>query len=290
MGGLHYTENRIPNYDIDFRKEGQDHFFIHVQEPGRLEPSMTDPHSHNYYCLGFLYQGEMAHFADLRKSNVKSPAVLFLNIDQVHIHAQPEINCRAITMAFSAEFVYNHNKNLADHIDTVFSHASLQLSENQLEELDKYIRLICSEYAKGKDKNIEIIQCLLNIILIQCARFVEVGDKAAGAKKDLYTSFRNALKKNYMHNHQVRFYAEKLNTTTAVLNHVVKTASSKTPKQLIDERLFMEAKRLLYWSDATAREVAWELGFETDAYFSRFFKKYSGTTPKDFQKQIHAVV
>jgi len=55
---------------------------------------------------------------------------------------------------------------------------------------------------------------------------------------------------------------------------------------MIDERLMTEAKRLLYWSDLTIREIAWELGFETDSYFNRFFKKFTGKTPKAFQKEI----
>lgn len=278
-------EERIPKYDIDFRKEGQDHFFLHLHDKAvKNRPAIKDPHSHNYYCLSFLYEGQMPHFADLGNTMISSPALLILNIDQVHIHTELAEDCKVITMAFSSEFIYRQNRNLANYIETVFSQPSLQLSTDELYELDRYIKLICLEHNKGENKNIEIIKCLLNVILIQCANLSEKAKKISYNKNDLFINFKDCLNKFYRNNHQVKFYADQLNITTSVLNEIVKKASHKTPKQMIDERLLIEAKRLLYWSDITVREVAWELGFETDGYFIRFFKKHAGITPRDFQK------
>jgi AraC-like DNA-binding protein len=277
-------EERIPKYNIDFRKADQDHFFLHVQQKtDQPRGATSDPHSHNYYCLSYLYEGATPHFSDMDNNLINAPALLVLNIDQVHIHTDLK-DCKIISMAFSSDFIHGQNKKIADHIETVFSSPYLILSPNQLTELDRYIQLIVAEYAKGDVKNFEIIKCLINILLIQSAGFIEQSTGASFHKKDLFSNFKDLLKKQYRSHHKVRFYADSLNISTEVLNQAVKNATSKTPKQLIDERLLMEAKRLLYWSDITVREVAWELGFENDGYFNRFFKKFEGTTPKEFQK------
>ena len=127
---------------------------------------------------------------------------------------------------------------------------------------------------------------MLNVVLIQCAELSDKLAKKTYNKNNIFANFKNVLKKHYKSNRQVKFYADKLNVTTEMLTQVVKGACNKTPKQMIDERLLKEAKRLLYWSDITVREVAWELGFKTDGYFNRFFKKFEGQTPKDFQREV----
>lgn len=281
-------ENAIPKYNIDFRRKGQEHFFLYVKElADRSRAASTEPHSHNYYCLTFLYEGETPHYVDVSNEIVCAPALLVLNLDQVHIHAAIG-ECRLVSMAFSPDFIHGQSKKLGDYIETIFSQPHVQLSGEQLTELDKYIQLICAEHAKGERQDVDVIRCLLNIVLIQSAKFIGQATTGAGAKKDMFTHFRQLLKKHYRSNHQVKFYADQLNVTPEVLNQAVKNASNKTPKQIIDEQLLIEAKRLLYWSDITAREVAWELGFETDGYFNRFFKKFAGTTPKEFQKSTHS--
>ncbi|RFS15026.1 helix-turn-helix domain-containing protein [Emticicia sp. C21] len=278
-------EERIPKCNTDFRKEGQDQFFLYIHDKVDTDHSViTYPHSHNSYFLSFLYEGTMQHFVDLENSTISAPALLVLTIDQVHIDAKLDKDCKVITMAFSSEFIYRQNRKLTNYMETVFSQPFLQLSANDLSELDKYIQLICLENNKGKDKNIEIINYLVNIILIQCANLSEKIKKNTSYKNDLFLDFKDCLNKFYRTNHTVKFYADQLNITTSVLTEIVKRVSNKTPKQIIDERLLIEAKRLLYWSDITVREVAWELGFETDGYFIRFFKKFTGITPGDFQK------
>lgn len=278
-------EKGIPKYNIDFKKEGQDHFFLHIKDRSdKSSSAFTNPHSHNYYCLNFLYEGTMQHFSDLENRILSAPALLILDIDQVHIHTDIG-DCKIISMAFSANFIHGQNKRIGDYIESVFSQTYIQLSTKELKELDTYIRLICLENDRGCHKNLEIIKCLLNVVLIQCAELSDEPAKNTYDKNNVFVNFKNVLKKHYKNNHQVKFYADKLNVTPEVLTQVVKSACDKTPKQMIEERLLKEAKRLLYWSDITVREVAWELGFNTDGYFNRFFKKLEGQTPKEFQRK-----
>lgn len=276
---------KIPQYDIDFTKEGQDHFFLYckdLKEPSR--PASTSPHRHNYYCLSFLYEGQVPDFVDVTYDLIHAPAILILNVEQIHIHTDLK-DCKIVSMAFSPEFLYGQDKKLRLHTETVFTQTSLKLSDGNMDDLDQYIKLIIQNY-KMPDKDPEVIKCLLNILLIKCAKLIENSDLKDAGNKDVFKDFQKLLKKHYRDNHQVKFYADALNITPAVLTQTVKKAGCNTPKEMIDQRLLTEAKRLLYWSDVTVKEVAWELGFETDSYFNRFFKKFTGKTPQAFRIEM----
>ena len=242
------------------------------------------PHSHNKYILTFLYEGTMPHYADFERKQVQAPALLILNIGQVHIHS-PTAGCKTISMAFSADFIHGENKELYSSLQTVFTQYSVRLTDTQLAELDRYIQLIKAEYEKT-ECNLMIIKMLLNIIIIYCSKIVDRAVGPGNFKGQLYHRFLLLLRENYSKCHKVSEYAENLNVSTDVLNQIVRDKHGKSPKQVIDEHLFLEAKRLLYWSESTVREIAWDLGFETDSYFSRFFKKYSGLTPLEFRNRV----
>jgi AraC-like DNA-binding protein len=67
------------------------------------------------------------------------------------------------------------------------------------------------------------------------------------------------------------------------LSNLFAIFNQKTPSQLIQERIIVEAKRLLYYTDKSVKHITFELGFEDMAYFSNFFKKNMGLSPSDFR-------
>ncbi|MFX1703350.1 helix-turn-helix domain-containing protein [Chitinophaga sp. CC14] len=86
--------------------------------------------------------------------------------------------------------------------------------------------------------------------------------------------------------HLVTDYAALLNISPNHLNKSVKAVTAKSPARWIDEAIVLEAKVLLSQSDLTISEVAQEVGFEDQSYFTRLFKKYEGITPTDFRRKI----
>lgn len=278
-------KEKIPQYTIGLTTKNQDQFFIYSQEcTDSPRPADTAPHSHHYYSLSFLYEGQAQDPVDLTRHTLQSPALFILNVDQVHIHSDLT-GCKMISIAFSPEFLYGQERKLRGYTETVFSRTSMALARAELEELDRYIQLLLA-HDQGAGKDPEVIRCLLNIILIKCAGFMKDPDNSRSRIRHPAHHFQELLKENFRNNHQVKFYAEVLHITPSVLVKNVKNEYHKTPKEMIDDRLMTEAKRLLYWSDLTIREIAWELGFETDSYFNRFFKKFTGKTPKAFQKEM----
>ena len=78
-------------------------------------------------------------------------------------------------------------------------------------------------------------------------------------------------------------YAELLHTTSNSLNLAVKAVLGRTAKEVIAGRIIQEAKRLLKYSNEDISEVSYSLGFEEPTHFSRFFKKMTSSTPKEYR-------
>jgi len=95
-------------------------------------------------------------------------------------------------------------------------------------------------------------------------------------KMDLVRKFSLILEGNFRKEHEVKFYAAALNKSPKTLSNVFAILKQPAPSVLIRNRIILEAKRYLHYTDKSAKEIAYELGFETPAHFSRFFKQYTG--------------
>lgn len=267
-------------------KDPKDKVFLLKEFSGDLDvpPIAMEPHTHDYYCMGILIKGTTDHVVDLQTITVDGPALLLLNADQVHQH-NPVRNCHMVSICFLPDFLMGEKEEVFENLYSVFSQPLAYLKPAMIEELRPFIDLIIQQQEGRND--IDILRSLFRIILRLTAGYChEQRQPASDSKKnELYQGFNVALKQSFKNNHQVAHYAEMLNVTPEMLTITIKQYTDKTPKQIIDDRLVMEAKRLLYWSTKTVREIAWELGFETDAYFNRFFKKHTSRTPKEFQRR-----
>lgn len=273
-------ESILPRYNIDLKN---DFVFLEENDLNKFMFSDLSAHSHNYYILSFLYEGSVAHLSDFDKELVLSPAVLMLDIDHVHTH--PDVShSKIVSIAFSTNFISDQQQRFLQKISALFSRPFISISSDELDELDEIIKIIARESSNHK-KDYELLKALFNVLIVKCLKLSESYPVLDQNKNGIYNNFKTLLKENYKTQHQVKFYADKLHISTRILSQYIKSSTFKTPKQLIDEHLLLEAKRLLYWSTISSKEVAWQLGFETDSYFNRFFKKHTGKTPKEFHNK-----
>jgi AraC-like DNA-binding protein len=96
--------------------------------------------------------------------------------------------------------------------------------------------------------------------------------------------FRQLLGKNFKERKPVSSYAKDMNITEKRLAQATLHTVGKTPKQLINERLILEAKRLLIHTQQTAKEVGYSLGFEEPTNFIKYFRKHAHCTPIQFKE------
>ena len=98
-------------------------------------------------------------------------------------------------------------------------------------------------------------------------------------------AFRRLIETRFRDHWTVEQYADELGLSPARLNRLCNQLLGKTAKTLPHERLLLEIKRRLIYTRSTLDEIAWDLGFRDPAYFSRFFKRATGSTPGSYRSE-----
>ncbi len=103
------------------------------------------------------------------------------------------------------------------------------------------------------------------------------------ASHEAYVWFRDEIDRRFSEWHQVTHYADRLGYSPRTLNRLARAHTGRSAKQLIDERVVLEAKRLLSHGDAPVAEIAEQLGFDDPSNFSAYFRGRAGLTPGAFR-------
>ena len=138
----------------------------------------------------------------------------------------------------------------------------------------------------------ELLVSYLKIFLITASRLKvnqtsQAKQDFAGLKEPfILQNLKDAIEKNYKTKHSANDYALLLNISSKALAKTTKTHFNKTLTHLISERIIIEAKRELYLTSKTVKEIAYELGYEDEHYFSRFFKTNADVSPQSFRETV----
>ena len=106
-----------------------------------------------------------------------------------------------------------------------------------------------------------------------------------GRGAELYHHFLDLLADGHQECRDVHFYADSLNVSSRYLAQVTRRICGKAPKAIIDEFMVESAERQLINTDRTIQQIAYELGFSSQAHFTKFFKKMKGLSPTAFRKR-----
>jgi len=132
----------------------------------------------------------------------------------------------------------------------------------------------------------EMLRTLLKRLLIKSRRLIKEDLPASGlpnSQLDIIRKFNILIEQHFREKHQVADYAELLFKSPKTLSNLFHKYNEKSPLTMINERIVLEAKRLLLYSEKTSEEIAYELGYKEAGHFSKFFKKHVGVNPSEFK-------
>ena len=92
------------------------------------------------------------------------------------------------------------------------------------------------------------------------------------------------INQDFIKEKQVHSYAKRLGITPNYLNVLARKHLGKSALEMINERVVLEVKRMLIWTEYDISEIAYKLGFNELSYFSRFFKRHTSMTPLGFRR------
>ncbi len=253
-----------------------------------------DPHRHNYYTVIWSVNATGKHIIDFKEYDILPDHIFFVSPEQVH---QVITNKASFGFAilFTPEFL-QRNSIREDFIANLklFKKSDetppLPVNDVMKVKLKKFADQMLDAFNSDDDMRFDIIGAYLKLFLIECnghcsltpgtnTQNIEVG-------KTLVKSFKDIVEKHFYEWHQVQNYADTLNVSPNYLNEVIKANINISAKDYIQNRLVLEAKRMVVFTEKSSKEIGYDLGFDDPSHFSKFFKTNNGLSLQDFKRSI----
>ena len=164
----------------------------------------------------------------------------------------------------------------------------ITLSPSEKETISQLEKAFSDEWQSSDNFQGEMLRTLLKHLIIKTTRIAKQQSESyqqfPDEKMDIVREFSLMLEGHFKKEHRVSFYAAELNKAPKTLSNIFALLKQPAPSKLIQNRIMLEAKRYLHYTDKSAKEIAYELGFESPAHFSRFFKIHSHINVSEFRR------
>lgn len=242
-------------------------------------------------CYTFIWnQGALKNWeVDTLPLAIPSHAIFSLSPGQIVSIGGSSEDC--IVIQFNREFycVQDHDHEVSCNgmlFNGVLSTPMLLLDEAEQRSFGVLLEVIKEEFNQKDDVQVEMLKTVLKRFIIKCTRLAKLqfSDKLISPQElDFVRLFSALVEKHFRTLHKVNDYADLMNKSSKTLSNVFNALSEKTPLQIIHERIILEAKKHLLYTDKSSKEIAFELGFSDPVQFSRLFKNETGMTPGNFK-------
>lgn len=251
------------------------------------------PRRRNHYTIIFSGYAGALHFVDNKMLQIPAYSVLFIGPDRLsHFHREIQPNTHILTFS---DLFYSRNPKDAHFIrNSLLFHNfdAAYLLTPPSEALD-YIRGLIVLLYETQDRFEEEIyrdlahNIVQHILIVGTTRHHRTQTVSFKENIDniLVLKFRELLDRHFVDERSVRFYTDRLHVTDRRLNLATKSILDLSAKEVITRKVMDEARWKLTYTAKTIKEIAAELGFKDEYYFSSFFLRNEGVRPKVFQSE-----
>ncbi len=251
---------------------------------------LVTPHRTDFYHIFLFENCKPTHFVDFNPIKINPNSLLFIDKDRVHQFDQ-------LTKYEGKVLIFTDNFFCTASSDTQFLQSTILFNDlvdkpniqvkEQIKTFINICNLIDEELKSPTDsaKHNILKNHLHNFLLLADREKRQQGFSEIKKSIDLdYTLlFKDLLENNFTKIKSVSSYAEKLNVSEKRLNKATSKVLDKSPKELIDERILLEAKRLLVHGNKSIKEIGFELGFDEPTNFIKYFRRHIDKTPMEFR-------
>jgi len=246
----------------------------------------------NYYSAILITGGAGRLTADFSEFSFTADNLIFFAPYQPFMLQTPDA-IEGVALHFHPDFfcIHQHQKEVACHgvlFNNIYQSPILNLSPEETADFLSMIDTIKTELLDPGLAQRELLIAYLKVFLIKATRLRTDQSPVAtdNRKTRILRDLKDAIENHYRTKHSAGDYSELLHISPKSLARITRTHFNKTLTSLISERIIIEAKRELYLTSKTVKEIAWLLGFEDEYYSSRFFKNNADVSPQLFRETV----
>jgi AraC family transcriptional regulator, transcriptional activator of pobA len=261
--------------------------------PGGPLPQRT-----NYFTVYWVQEGRGTFWADAGCHRFGPQSLLFF-VPYQNVRLAPEEFVRGVVLQFHANFlcIETHHHEVGCNgvlFNDLYGVPLVELDERHRQEIGELVAHIRRELGECGLAHAELLLAYLKVLLVRASRLkIEQQGGCAGpavpVRHPALGKLRELLEANYRTLHAPAAYARRLHMTPKALGRVVKEQLGKTLGELIRERVLKEARWELLHTLKPVKQVARELGYDDELYFSRLFKQATGLSPACFREYETAI-
>lgn len=262
------------------------------------QQQVIKPHIHSFYQLIWFKKGKGKHFVDFNSYDVFGNSMFFIAPNQVH-YFDKNTGYEGVLIHFNEDFLI-HNESERDFFlksnifNTPYQSPSCPILTDINDILDTYILQMIEELESGENFGKELIlQNCLKSFLIQIQRSRNKIQHSTyflsslmDEKRIQLAKFIKLIDEYYKKGYSIPEYAQLLHISSRSLSNLTQKQLNKTPFQMIQERIVLEAQRLLLYSELNINQIGYHLGFDDPSYFVKYFKKYTKISPTEFRRAL----
>jgi len=254
-------------------------------------PYHTEPYRAESYALAFIKQGSVRLQAGLGSWEVIAPAIVTLGPSVIRYFSKNSEELKMDVIFFKDSFLLERHADLFflfkyDFFGNNGLHV-LKLSPLYYEKINKIYELLQLSQQGGNYHENEVVRGYIFALVYEIDAYYrqlspEISSSLSG--HPLFARFRQLVSSNYIHQHKLEFYADRLFLTSKSLSAAIKKHSGKPAGWWIDEAIVLEAKVLLQNRLLSIRQISDKLNFSDQSVFGKFFRANAGCSPADYRR------
>lgn len=250
----------------------------------------------NYFSLIWVKSGSGKVKTEFSEFPYEANTLFAFSPLQPYIFSTKD-SIKGVVINFHPEFMLIHQKEKEKTFKEVLYNNSNHPPFIKIDDDSTFVFEMLCEKIEAEIQNPSLAQydllvAYLRIFLINASRLkmVQQPQAVVAAKESkehhILQKLKDAIEENFRTKHSPSDYASMLYITTKTLAKASKIYYNKTLSDIINERIIIEAKRELYLTNKTIKEIAYELGYDDEFYFSRFFKVNTKVSPQKYRETI----
>lgn len=249
----------------------------------------------NYYSLIWIKKGNGIVKADFSDYDFTQNTLFAFSPYQPFMF-QTAAPIEGIVLNFHPDFfcIHKHQQEVSCNgvlFNNIYNPPFVLIDEHTGNTFEILLQQIKAEMKNPALAQYELLVSYLKILLITASRLKseQSGNNISVVESKepfILQNLKNYIEIHFKSKHSASDYADLLNISAKALAKITKTHFNKTLTDLISERIIIEAKRELYLTNKAVKEIAYELGYDDEYYFSRFFKNHSDISPQIYRETV----